>query len=297
MFVAALVVPARAAHSRGMRLRDLAVLVAVLGCSAGAAEDAAPGRPGERQAIWGGQTGSLSPKCGLSVQEAVPEGASGIVVDTRACVGIPTDADVQLTTESGEAIEAEWIPLGGGRYLVRPTQSLDRGQYQVSVAGASQSLQIGASSPKPTRLGVLEQLEPSDCDLSVDLRLDEAVIPFASLLRVDAMLDGERHVLADYGALTAANTVLPVRCANCVSRGQHSLVAVGEIAGEPGTLVTETLTVNSTCSGEAGFPQDSGSDCGFARTPGSGAGGIWGGMALGMLALLRRARAKKSGGS
>jgi hypothetical protein len=249
-----------------------------------------------RDAIWGGQTGSLEPKCGLSVEEAVPEGASGIVVDVRACAREPTDADVRITSETGEVIEAEWIPLGGGRYLVRPAQSLERGQYQVSVGGPSQSLQVGEASSKPTRLGTLEKLDSGACDLSVDVRLDDAVLPYAALLHVDAVLDGDTHALADFGALTAANKTLPIRCSNCLSGGRHSLVAFGEIAGEPETLVTATLTVESTCSEAAGFT-DSDSGCAVARVPSSGAGGVWGGIVLGLLVLLRRARAKDAGGS
>jgi hypothetical protein len=300
MFVAALVVPARAAHSRGMRLRQLVVLLAALGlgCSSNMSADMSSGAPRPpSESFWGGQTGSLTPKCG-SVAE-VPEGATGIVVDTRGCAGTPTDADVRLTSESGEIIESDWIPLGGGRYLVRPSQSLETGQYQVSIAGASQGLAVGASSPKPTLLGKFEQVAAS-CYLSVTLRLDSAVLPYATLLRVEAVLDGTEHVLAEFGALTATNTTLPISCTDCLSSGSHLLQAYGEIAGEPGMLVTEPLEVESSCT-RAYYPADSGSDsgsgCGFARAPSSGAGGIWGGIALGLLALLGRARAKKSGGS
>jgi hypothetical protein len=277
-----------------MRLREFGVLAAALGsgCSLDPQPDMpSPVRP-PREAIWGGQTGSLQPKCGLSVEEAVPEGSSGIVVDVRACAREPTDSDVQITSETGEVIEVEWIPLGGGRYLVRPAQSLERGQYQVSVGGSSQSLQVGAASSKPTRLGTLERLGSDACDLSVDVRLDEAVLPYVALLHVDAVLDGDTHVLADFGALTAENTTLPIRCSNCLSSGRHSLVAFGEIAGEPETLETATLTVESACS-EGAASSDSDSGCVVARVPSSGAGGIWGVTVLGLLMLLRRGRSEK----
>lgn len=282
-----------------MRLGQLGVLLAAFGfgCSGQMASEMSGAPRPPREASWGGQTGSLIPKCG-SVAE-VPEGATGIVVDARGCLRAPTDADVRLTSESGETIESELIPLGGGRYLVRPAQSLERGQYQVSIAGASQGLAVGASSPKPTLLGTFEQVAVS-CDLRVNLRLDSAVLPYAALLRVDAVLDGTEHVLADFGALTATDTTLPIYCRDCLSSGRHSLQAYGEIAGEPGMLVTETLELESSCSAADYTPNsgsDSGSGCGFARAPGSGTGGIWGGIALVMLALLGRARAKKSGGS
>ena len=271
------------------------LLALASGCSAGVEADLPSGALPPRKSFWGGQTGSLMPKCGAVAE--VPEGASGIVVDTRGCALTPTGADVRLTTEAGEAIATEWIPLGGGRYLIRPTQSLDRGQYRVSVAGSSQAVQIGASSPKPTRLGTLERLASSDCDLSVDVRLDDAVLPYGALLRVEAMLDGETHLLADYGALTAENTTVAIRCTNCLSRGTHALVAFGEIAGEPSTLASDTLTLDSTCSSTAFPEQDSSSGCGIARVPGSGAGGVWGGLMLGLLVLMRAVRARKTGGS
>src|SRR5262245_66395816 len=99
MFVAALVVPGRAAHSRGMRLRELGVFVAALGSGCGL--DPQPDMPSSprppREAIWGGQTGSLQPQCGLSVEE-VPEGASGDVVDPRGCARPPPDFGVRLTS-------------------------------------------------------------------------------------------------------------------------------------------------------------------------------------------------------
>lgn len=306
MFVAALVVRGGPAHSRGMRFRELAAVLAALGlagCSSGTeSNDAgAPLQP-PREAFWGGQTGSLTPKCGPSVAEPVPEGASGIVVDTRACARPPSDADVELTSESGEAIESEWIPLGDGRFLVRPAQSLGQGKYQVSVAGSSQSVQVGASSPKPARLGTLSLLAPAGCNLSAELRLDASMLPFVSLLHVEVELDGEAHQLAEYGALTMQNTALPVSCTSCLFSGRHTLQAYGEIAGEPGMLVAETLPFDATCSDQRAYPppeygRDSGSGCGVSRAPGSGAGGVWGGMALGLLVLLRRLRAKKSGGS
>jgi MYXO-CTERM domain-containing protein len=305
MFVAALVVREVSAHSRGMRFRELAVVLAGLGlggCSGETASyDSGAFRP-PREAFWGGQTGSLTPKCGPSVAEPVPEGASGIVVDTRACARPPSDADVELTTESGEAIESEWIPLGDGRFLVRPAQSLAQGKYQVSVAGSSQSVQVGASSPKPARLGTLSLLQPSGCDLSAELTLDDSVLPYVSLLHVEVELDGMAHQVAEYGALTMQNTALPVSCTNCLSSGRHTLQAHGEIAGEPGMLVADALTLDATCSDQQAYPsggygRDSGSGCGVTRVPGSGAGGVWGAMALGLLVLLRRSRAKKSGGS
>jgi hypothetical protein len=279
-----------------MRFRELGVLLAALGlgCSSQSSADSAGAPIPPNKSFWGGQTGSLTPKCG-SVAE-VPEGASGIVVDTRGCARTPTGADVRLTTESGEAITTEWIPLGGGRYLVKPSQSLERGQYQVSIAGASQGVAVGASSPKPTRLGTFEPPGPTACNLNVNLRLDSAVLPYAALLRVDAVLDGTEHLLADFGALTASDTTLPIWCTDCLTRGRHSLDAFGEIAGEPGTLVTETLAVESSCSDSA-YPTDSGSGCAFMGAPSSRTGGAWGGVALGLLALLRRARAKKTGGS
>jgi hypothetical protein len=306
MFVTALVVRRVAAHSRGMRFRELAAVLAALGfagCGSGTeSNDAgAPLQP-PREAFWGGQTGSLTPKCGPSVAEPVPEGASGIVIDTRACARTPSDADVELTTESGEAIESEWIPLGDGRFLVRPAQSLGQGKYQVSVAGNSQSVQVGASSPKPARLGTLSLLQPSSCNLSAELTLDGAVLPYVSFLHVEVELDGMAHQVAEYGALTMQNTALPVSCTNCLFSGRHALRAYGEVAGEPGMLVAETLTFDATCNSQQAYPprdygRDSGSGCGVTRVPGSGAVGVWGGLALGLLVLLRRLRAKKSGGS
>ncbi len=273
------------------------------GCSSSTEsnDSGAPLQP-PRESFWGGQTGSLTPKCGPSVAEPVPEGASGIVIDTRACARTPTDSDVQLTSEDGQTIEAEWIPLGDGRFLVRPAQSLGRGKYQVSVAGNAQSIQVGASSPKPARLGTLSLLQPSGCNLSAELKLDDSVLPYVSLLHVEVELDGVAHEVAGYGALSMQNMALPVSCTSCLVSGRHTLEAYGEIAGEPGMLVAETLAFDATCSDQQAYPsqgygRDSGSGCGVTRVPGSGAGGAWGGMVLGLLVLLRRLRAKKSGGS
>jgi hypothetical protein len=301
MFVAALVVPERAAHSRGMRLRELGIALVALclsGCSSSSDSEAGHGLF-PRGWNWGGQTGSLTPMCGPTLAEPVPEGSNGIVVNTTGCARLPTASDVQLTTESGEAIQVEWVPLGNGRYLVRPTQSLDRGQYRVSIAGASQSVQVGASSPKPVTLGALQGSSSVLCSMDVDLVLDDAVLPYASLLRIGVELDGVEQLHSDHGQLVLDDKVLNIRCDNCLTAGTHVIQAFGEIAGEGAMLATPALTVVSQCTPPSD-PDDGDASmvgCGVARVPSSGSGGVWGGLALGMLALLRRARAKKTGGS
>lgn len=282
-----------------MRLRELGAALVALCLAACSSSDASSDAPYyfPKGLNWGGQTGSLTPKCGPTLDEAIPEGVDGVVIDTRACSRVPTETDVQLTGSSGEAIETEWVPLGNGRFLIRPTQaaSLASGQYRVSIAGSSQTFEVGASSPKPTTLGTIEQREALQCDVDLALVLDAAVLPYASLLRVGITLDGVEALNTEYGQLGSDDGTLSVRCTNCLQGPRASVQAFGEIAGETNVLETPPLQIQTRCSGAGSEDAGDGAGCGFAR--GGSSQGVWGGMALGLLALLRRARAKKSGGS
>jgi hypothetical protein len=284
-----------------MRLRELFGLLAAFCLSGCAGSDGSgrdnllsPENPGRWN--WGGQTGSLVPACGPS-PEPVPEGASGIVVGTSGCGGLPRAADVQLTDEAGEVIETEWIPLGNGRYLLRPSRLLERGQYRLSIAGTSQAVRVGSSSPKPLSLGSLELRGSALCDLNAELVIDDAVLPYAPLLRIGVELDGVERLHSEHGGLTLTGKALEVRCAACLGSGQHELQASGELAGETSVLLTAALSFSSACPAESHEGDASMVGCGFSGAQGGGGRGVWSGVTLGLFALLRVGRARKSGGS
>jgi len=275
-----------------MRSRELGFLGCALcaGCASGA-DEAVPYVP--RDLVWGGQTGSLVPKCGAALEASIPEGSSGIVVDARACPRPPGASDVELENEAGESIAAEWIPLGDGRYLVKPSQSLEQGNYGLTIAGREERVQVGEAAPEPEILGELEELASGSCGLNLVLRLDPSVLPYAPLLNLRLLVDGELRLQSDFGELNPEDATLGISCDACLGSGVHELEVVGEIAGSQRVLQTDPLTVEASCP--AG--DDSGPACSAGRGPRPGAGAAWAGVSIGLLALLRRATSKRTGGS
>lgn len=275
-----------------MRLRELRFLGFALcvGCASGA-NDSAPFVP--RDLVWGGQTGSLVPKCGAALEASIPEGSSGFVVDTRACPRPPAETDIELENEAGELVAIEWIPLGDGRFLVKPSQSLEQGSYGLSIAGRQERVQVGGAAPEPSVLGELEESGVRSCGLDLVLRLDAGILPYAPLLELRLLVDGTLLSQSHFGELNPDDASLSISCDGCLGSGVHEVKVTGELAGSQRELSTEPITVETWCSEE----DDSGPACSASRGPRSGASGFWGGVLVGLLALLRRAGAKRTGGS
>lgn len=245
---------------RGHQDSTVCALLALLAASACGSSDSNNSAldPYVPEYMFGGQTGSLVPDCGvapLSEQgHAVPVGDALAVLYTSGCPDEPIVERVSLAA-GDEPVMVQLEPLGGttGVYLVRASEVLSGGGYELAVSGnAVQTLMVASGAvPLPARLGELHAVPAGDAcadELEFELELDVQALAYAPLLRLSARIDGgSKQLLVDYGALElaateqrAASVQLP-RCAGqvCLSQGGHLLELEAEIAGE--TLVTETV--------------------------------------------------------
>jgi len=201
-------------------------------------------------AMFGGQTGSLIPTCGvapLSEQgRSVPTGDAIGVLYTQACPEDVTAERVALTAQTGLGVGVELEPLGiPGVYLIRTDQNLEAGDYRFSLPGAAPStLSVSDETPTPPRaLGPLRAL-PSEAacpdSLRFELELDDSMLAYAPLMRLSIRIDYlPLQPWIDYGALEiettpdGARSVIEVpRCGDfgCLDTGAHSLELSAEVA-------------------------------------------------------------------
>jgi hypothetical protein len=293
----ALVRPVPAAHSRNMfrRAAWLAIFASLSGCSS--SDSANDSQSFERTLIWGGQTGSLTPVCGVREAVSVPDNASGIVVDTNGCQSASTPGEVALTDANGAMVEFEWRPLGGGKYLLVPKAALDEGSYTVTAADDATPVTVVETAGLPTRVGGLELISSADCGVRLELRLDPALVPYAPLLQLSVNTDGRVVIWKDYGEVSADEGSLLLECAGggCqLAGGSHRITVSATIAGETTVLESAFIEVNVDCSGD-GSSDGSGPACSTARPAKSGFSALVAGMALALLGLLRRRATARDG--
>jgi hypothetical protein len=258
----------------------LCLVVGTVAC--GASDEASDSAP----LPYGGQTGSLVPRCEFARPDLSAEAPSGdnvLVVYGSACER-PIAADsVELTSEDGETIPVALVDIGSGATLIRTSQVLQPGIYTVDVPGiGSTSVKVGEPQDLPVRLGALRQIDSGICEARFDLELDEALLPYTALLKLDVRIDnGNARTLVNFGRLSADGRHARFslgRCFDgCMSSGVHRITLSATIAGE--TLQPEPLedTFVMHCPS-----LDSGERCSITH-PRGGAGGA--GAAALLLAL------------
>jgi hypothetical protein len=292
----ALVRLSRAAHSRNMfrRAAWVAFFAFLSGCSSG---DAADHSGLGRGLVWGGQTGSLTPVCGLREEVSVPDNASGFVVDTSGCRSASALGEVALTDADGELVEVEWRPLGGGKYLAVPTQSLEEGSYTITAADDATPITVVETAALPARVGELELISSPACGVTLELRLDPALVPYAPLLQLSVNTDGYTVIWKDYGELSADESSLLLECdggACQLGRGSHRITVSATIAGEAVVLESAFIQVDVNCSSDASNDGPAAA-CSTPRPAKSGFSALVVGMALALLASLRRRATARDG--
>jgi hypothetical protein len=238
-------------------LRVICGLLLLIGGSACASGEDAALNAGQPWRPWveGGQTGALTPRCGLSLSaeqgDSIPGGDSGIVIQTDACVGLSA-AQLELHDQDGMMVAFDLVTLPGGAVLLKPRSPLPAGVYSLSVAGKPMTPVIAAAPEAlPTALGTL-QPAAAGCGVNLELALDPLVLEHLPQLKISVSVDGgPQQTWFDYGTLQVddgrAELSLDECFPHCLEDGVHSLRVVGELAGESGTLEPIDVDVQVAC--------------------------------------------------
>lgn len=291
MFETALVGGVRPAHSRCMRRFAMGVSLVSLACVAACSSDGADEASGP---IHNGQTGSLTPVCGLRAEQLVlRESQRGFVVDTAGCRANGALSGLSLAGDDGRPVEFRSVSLGNGKYLIIPSVELEPGEYAVSLEGSRREVTVEEPTmapppPPPARVGELTGLAPRSCGLNLALTLDPALVPFAPLTKLTLSIDGSRSVYRDYGELTADDAVIEIVCEGyCAGPGRHRVEVHAELADEALALEPASVTVDVECDG---VEDDAG--CSFSPGPEHGYSALVVVVVLGLSAR-RRASARR----
>jgi hypothetical protein len=249
-----------------------------------------------REIIWGGQTGSLVPSCGLRQPVSVPEDSGGFVVDTLGCSGATAEEDVEITTADGQTLGASWLHLGDGKYFVVPERSLAPGTYEVSVGESPAEVTVVEPSPVPTRVGELVVLSTTTCGANLELRLDPALRAYAPLLQLTVTTNGQDQVWGDFGEVSGDDATLLLSCDGqaCQLNGASEVTVNAELAGRTLDIEGATVRVDVRCG------SDVAPSCSAARPAKTHAAALVGGMALALFGLrrwpsVRKKRAREKG--
>jgi hypothetical protein len=282
------------------------LLLLIGGSACSAAEDGLSNAPSWRDWVKGGQTGALTPRCGLSLSaeagDSIPGGDSGIVIQTDACVGLSA-AQLELHDQDGMMVAFDLVTLPGGAVLLKPRSPLPAGVYSLTVAGKPMTPVIAAAPEAvPTVLGTL-QPAATDCGVNLELALDPLVLEYLPQLKISVSVDGgPQQTWFDYGTLQVddgrAELSLDECFPHCLDDGAHSLRVVGELAGESGTLEPIDVDVQVVCPARG--PDEDEPDMSAAcrataagRAPAAG-GFASSGLLLGSALWLVRRRARRS---
>ncbi|HMI94260.1 MAG TPA: hypothetical protein VK509_22970 [Polyangiales bacterium] len=274
------------------------------GCSASEDADSAARGGDWRPWVSGGQTGALTPRCGLSLAaeqgDSIPGGDSGIVIQTDSCVGLSA-AELELHDEDGMMIAFDLVTLPNGAVLLKPRNPLPAGVYSLTIAGKPMTPVI-AMEPAvlPMRLGTLEPGAPQ-CGVNLELTLDPLVLEYLPQLKLSVSVDGGlAETWFDYGDLQvndgraqlSFDDDFPQRLAD----GEHSLRVTAELAGESGTLEPIDVIVRIECPAhDSGVDEDADMSAACAaapsrRTPGMGGFGSFTALLSAVALIVRRSR-------
>jgi hypothetical protein len=253
----------------------------------------------------GGQTGSLTPTCGLPPHARAQgvSSATGIVLYTSQCPDLPSG--LGLFDASGNAVPFQTQPIGSGVVLVTPAAGLAPGSYTLGTAmpvptqdqdagldqdgGADpdetagdagvasvegEAITILEPSVAPTRLGELQQPRGT-CSNLLELTLDPAVLPYLSALALDVRVSpgAGAQRLASFGTLLVSpsgvvSIEVPlelIETHRSVRVSVEAVLASGALAIAPATFDLTCLQQASPSASPSNQDEDSGA-CGVRRT-------------------------------
>jgi len=266
-------------HHEGMwKTARLGISLLLLGAAAGCSSaETSPGTARPTPNPYGGQTGSLTPDCGIAplskkAGASVPAGDSAFVVYSTTCGSAPTP-EFDLRDALGMLVSHRVEQLDTGVYLVRSDSALSPGNYSITPIGSSTpmpaatpvALTVADASALPSRLGSFELAQQQlPCDgFAFEFTLDPTTLAYAPLLRLKVQIDNNAPVVwINYGTLAVeagkAKLVLPSCFGGCLGNGSHSLRITGDIAGENVELAPEALQITQNCP-----PEEHGTNCAF----------------------------------
>lgn len=262
----------------------------------------------------GGQTGSLTPACGVTpgaMQRGVPASAAGIVVESSGCGDGRLLDPLTVRDASGRAIPFELEQLPNGELLIVPAGGLMPGSYTVSVmprggddedggvgvgepAIIDQTVDVRPSTPLPDVFGELAR--SSDyCDTVIELTPYEPVLPYLGLISVDIQIDdGPVLPLIATGTMRleygAARVALPLATLEGLADGAHQLRVIVSLAGESMPLDVFMLTIEVPCYLGPGDEAEAGCAASGARHAAPGASALGMALAAALFALRKRRR-------
>jgi hypothetical protein len=284
--------------------RSFCLGLAALAASCASSKDAAEGGvsvpPGW---IYGGQTGSLTPLCGLpdaARAQGVPEVADGFVLQSSECEGAPGVSGLTLRDPQGNAVPVDVSQLPGGAVFVTPVQPLLPGTYRVQRAGAGEAmLRVVEAQPLPTSLGTLRSVGgscPPDRPPTFELVLDPAVLPYLGVLALQLRIDaGALLPYIDFGTLEVVDAMAaispPASALAGLPDGTHTFEVTALLAGQESMLPSLQASFELRCPPPAA-PAEEAAACGVSR-PGERQGLAGWLTWLGSLALWKRRRARR----
>jgi hypothetical protein len=198
---------------------------------------------------------------GLRSFGTVPAGDAAFVVYANDCPEKMLPGDVRITDSSATVLGVELEPWDdySAELLVRTEPPLVPGTYQVVTPdGRSQSLTVTEPAALPTTLGELTVKSQSNCEIMLDLALDEAALPYLSLMGTDV------HVIPGYPKATdtlwtwVSPGELEVRDGHVARRvgmpnwnpGEHTVELRAVIAGYDTEVLPAAVTIDWSCAVE-----------------------------------------------
>jgi len=241
----------------------------------------------------GGQTGSLTPLCGITpgaLMRGVPASAAGIVIDPSECASGELNL-LRIHDADGQAVPFEVIALPDGTLLLRFTNGLTPGSYTVGpavLAGADEdagveptveiespmNVSVEEPLPLPTHFGQVARVG-GECGAVLELTPDLSVAPYLGVLSVDLQIDRDTvQNLVPVGTLQLMDGVARIDLLefglNDLWQGEHELRVTVHLAGESVPLETFILTVSIPCGEEMPYVGDDDYEQGCSLRPGHG---------------------------
>ncbi len=267
MFRTALVGALRIRHSPSMRVPGWAwvLLATVVAVATGCASSDSEAGAGTTGGFHGGQTGSLKP-CSTPDQFAgggdVPTGDVAFVFHTGCARG----EDFSVTDSEGNPVPFQMVELDDGVVLLKTDTALVPGTYRVETpAGETETVEVTGAEPLPSTLGSLEQFGGA-CSSVIRLGLDDSVLPYVSLLRLQYTLDdGDMASWFEYGTVEPDGAGAVLLDVGPLDPGAHRVEVVPSLAGEETAPDSESLQFDYECPATSNDPPGGAGACSLDR--------------------------------
>ncbi len=236
------------------RLSWLCLLLTVVGCASDDSGDRSVSNGGSGGGHQGGQTGSLVPctdPLPLQPGGSIPSDDKLFVLPT-ACGEEPV-ASFELTDLDGNVIPVERELIDSGNTLIRSTEPLAPGQYQVRIPGEDmpRELVVTDEVAAPTSLGSVTTLVEGGCQTSLLIELSPEAAAHVATLGLDVSASNtEFEPLIAPGDLQVQDGIAVVAVPACVADDCArfpSLTLRAHLAGEE-PFESQMVTLDWSCS-------------------------------------------------